>query len=132
MGLSVCTLQAEALDLWTKVKNVKILVFSLVSEKAVQDRGHKGQGHRGQGPGPRSKVARFKVKCYNNETMAKVEKNIKNFSIPVSPAMSTGSSVELKVKPPVQAEGVMCRYLDAYPCVPVWGTVIGQIWGIAP
>ncbi len=46
--------------------------------------------------------------------------------------MSTGSSVELKVKPPVQAEGDMCRYLDTYPSVPVWGTVIGQIWGIAP
>ena len=64
--------------------------------------------------------------------MAKVEKNIKNFSVPVSPAMSTGSSAELRVKSPVQAEGDMCRNHDAYPCVPVWGTVIGQIWGIAP
>ena len=47
----------------TKVKNVKILVFSLVSEKAVQDQGHKGQsqGHRGQGRGSRSKVEGLKV-----------------------------------------------------------------------
>ena len=29
----------------TKVKNVKILVFSLVSESVVQGQGHKGQGH---------------------------------------------------------------------------------------
>ena len=32
-----------------KVKNVIILVFSLVSEKMVQGQGHNGQGHRGQG-----------------------------------------------------------------------------------
>ena len=74
--MSVCALQAELLDLRTynlaqilktiksqrslkvKVKgqghqgkNVKILVFSLVSEKMVQDQGHKDQdqGHRGIG-----------------------------------------------------------------------------------
>ncbi len=35
----------------TKVKNVKIPVFSLFSEKMVQGQGHKvhGQGHTGQG-----------------------------------------------------------------------------------
>ncbi len=34
----------------TKVKNVKIPVFSLVSEKMVQGQGHEGQGqgHKGQ------------------------------------------------------------------------------------
>ncbi len=32
----------------TKVKNVKIPVFSLVLEKMVQGPGHKGQGHQGQ------------------------------------------------------------------------------------
>ncbi len=34
----------------TKVKNVKISVFSLVSEKVVQGQGHEGQGqgHKGQ------------------------------------------------------------------------------------
>ncbi len=47
----------------TKVKNVKIPVFSLVSEKMVQGQGHKGQG---QGRRSRSKVVgqghRVKVK----------------------------------------------------------------------
>ncbi len=32
-----------------KVKNVKIPVFSLVSENMVQGQGHKGQGQRHQG-----------------------------------------------------------------------------------
>ncbi len=32
----------------TKVKNVKIPVFSLVSENVVQGQGHEGQGHKGQ------------------------------------------------------------------------------------
>ena len=47
-------------------KNVKILVFSLVSEKAVQAQGHEGQGqgHRGKGQGrrSRSKVEMVRVK----------------------------------------------------------------------
>ncbi len=38
------------------VKNVRILVFSLVSENEVQGQGHKGQGHRCQGQGQRSQV----------------------------------------------------------------------------
>ncbi len=50
----------------TKVKNVKITVFNLVSEKMVQGQGHKGQGHQGQGRRSRSKVVgqghRVKVK----------------------------------------------------------------------
>ena len=47
----------------TKVKNVKTLVFSLVSEKVVlgQDHEDQGQGHRGQGRRSRSKVARVIV-----------------------------------------------------------------------
>ncbi len=52
----------------SKVKNVKITVFSLVSEKMVQGQGHMGQdqGHQGQGRRSRSKVVgqghRVKVK----------------------------------------------------------------------
>ena len=38
----------------TKVKNVKIPVFSLLSEKMVQGQGHKGQGQGHQGQGSRS------------------------------------------------------------------------------
>ncbi len=41
----------------TKVKNIKIPVFSLVSEKVAQGQGHEGQGqgHKGQGHRSRSK-----------------------------------------------------------------------------
>ncbi len=38
----------------SKVKNVKIPVFSLVSEKVVQGQGHEGKGHKGQGSRPKS------------------------------------------------------------------------------
>ena len=47
------------------------------------------------------------------------KKNIKKFSIPVSSAMSSDSSVELKVKPPVQAEVICVVAVDGYPCVAV-------------
>ena len=40
----------------TKVKNVKILVFSLVSEKVVQGLGHEGQGQGHKGLRSMSKV----------------------------------------------------------------------------
>ena len=40
----------------TKVKNVKIPVFSLVSEKVVQGQGHESQGHKGQSRRSKSKV----------------------------------------------------------------------------
>ncbi len=41
----------------TKVKNVKIPVFGLVSEKVVQ-----GQGHKGQGQGHKGQWSKVKVK----------------------------------------------------------------------
>ncbi len=71
--LSVCLCLCESLDLWNqnlgthnkdyhiwdefegqghrskvKVKNVKIPVLGLVSEKAALSQGHEGQGHKGQ------------------------------------------------------------------------------------
>ena len=52
----------------TKVNNVKILVFSLISEKVVQ-----GQGHRGQGQRSRSKVARAKLKGHKSTQGCRVQ-----------------------------------------------------------
>ncbi len=52
--------------------------------------------------------------------------------MPVLSAISTDSSVELKVKPSVQAEVICVVAVDAYPCVPVWSNVICQLEVIAP
>ncbi len=48
----------------TSVKNVKIPVFSLVSEKVGQGQGQGGQGqvHKGQGHGQKGRDRRVKVK----------------------------------------------------------------------
>ncbi len=45
--------------------------------------------------------------------------------------MLTGSSVELKVQPSVQAEVICVVAVDSYPCAPVCDTVIGQSGMIA-
>ncbi len=54
----------------TKVKNVKIPVFGLVSEKVVQGQGHEGQGHKGQRS--RSWVKVTKVKGQGRGSRSKV------------------------------------------------------------
>ncbi len=45
----------------TKIKNLKVLVFSLVSEKVVQ-----GQGHEGKGQGRRSRSQRQGQSCWSS------------------------------------------------------------------